>query len=269
MRRETRKRIAVMAVAMLLVICVATTALAAYTTIPFGEKSDAVRKMQTALKKHGFYKGSVDGSFGQATRSAVYRFQKSIGIKADGKPGNKTLTALYEGTSAINGVIAKKTRDFTPSNPHTLYYGCTGSRVSSLQRGLKAAGYYKGAIDGTYGDLTELAVRKFQTAKGMKTDGVAGPKTLASLNNAQKEVKISTSFLLTIGSRGSEVRTLQVKLQQLGYTHSASITPDALGVYGKATAEVVRNWQKGTGKAVTGTVTESQYNTLVTSGKVK
>ncbi len=262
MRRLDVRRFIAFAMALVLILCFAASAFAKYASIPFGEKSDAVRKMQNALKKQGFYRGTVDGSFGQATRSAVYRFQKSLGIKADGKPGNTTLTALYEGKSAINTVTTKKAAALKVKDPHSLYYGCTGSRVKKLQQALKAAGYYKGAIDGVYGDLTELAVRKFQTAKKMHVDGIAGSKTLSRLNRAQDKVKIGTSFILAVGSKGDTVGSAQRKLKALGYDTTA-IT--LFGQYDKATADVVKLWQKNTGRDVTGTLSESQYNSLILS----
>ncbi len=47
------------------------------------------------MKELGFFTGSVDGIYGVKTQSAVRRFQKSVGITADGIAGNRTL--LYMG----------------------------------------------------------------------------------------------------------------------------------------------------------------------------
>ena len=108
--------------------------------------------MQSKLKSKGYDKGKVDGKFGPETRRAVRKFQEAIGITVDGKPGNRTLTALYEGTSAINGTRDRERIDTSkPKNPNTLYYGCEGTKVKSLQQMLKKVGCYKGAIDGVYG----------------------------------------------------------------------------------------------------------------------
>ena len=117
------------------------------------------------------------------------KFQEAIGITVDGKPGNRTLTALYEGTSAINGTRDRERIDTSkPKNPNTLYYGCEGTKVKSLQQMLKKVGCYKGAIDGVYGDLTYEAVKKYQYQKGLHADGMAGSKTLSSLRkNTQKK----------------------------------------------------------------------------------
>lgn len=175
--------------ALILCLSAAASALAAYDTIPYGEKSSDVREMQTKLKSKGYYKGTVDGKFGPETRRAVRKFQSAIGITVDGKPGNRTLTALYEGTSALNSTRDRTRIDTSqPKDPDTLYYGCEGSKVKTLQRMLKKVGCYKGSIDGVYGDLTYEAVKKYQYQKGLHADGMAGDKTMSSLRkNTQKK----------------------------------------------------------------------------------
>lgn len=50
-----------------------------------------------------------------------------------------------------------------------------------VQRALRAAGYYTGAIDGKVGPLTIRAIRDFQRDHGLKVDGVAGRNTKRAL----------------------------------------------------------------------------------------
>ena len=58
--------------------------------------------------------------------------------------------------------------------------GSKGEMVRQIQRALAGAGF--GVIcDGYYGQITEEAVKAFQSKKGIKPDGVVGPKTLALL----------------------------------------------------------------------------------------
>ena len=42
--------------------------------------------MQTALNQRGFPSGTPDGMMGPATRDGVRRYQRSIGLPADGYP---------------------------------------------------------------------------------------------------------------------------------------------------------------------------------------
>lgn len=59
-----------------------------------GSKGEDVRKLQTKLKRWGYYSGSVDGVFGSGTKSAVIAFQKKNGLSADGVVGTATAKAL-------------------------------------------------------------------------------------------------------------------------------------------------------------------------------
>lgn len=262
MRNRRSIRVIAFALALTLVLSIASAALAAYKTIPYGEQSDNVRKMQKALKNKGYYAGSVDGKFGPATKRAVTKYQKAIGIHADGKPGNKTLTALYDGGStAINTAKNSELKAATkPKNPRTLYYGCSGARVRALQRALHDVDCYSGSIDGKYGDLTYAAVKKYQYKVGLHADGMAGTQTIASLNR-KADKKIATSFILDEGSKGHEVDRLQVYLTSKGY----DCGKDERGTFGSGTAKAVKAWQKATGKKTTGTISESQYNDIVLS----
>lgn len=70
-----------------------------FTTVKLGSKGDAVKTLQTKLKKLG-YKGkdgkelTCDGSFGANTEYALKNFQKKKGLVADGVAGPKTWAKL-------------------------------------------------------------------------------------------------------------------------------------------------------------------------------
>ena len=56
-----------------------------------------------------------------------------------------------------------------------------------LQQALKAAGFYKGTVDGKLGNGTKAAIVKFQKANGLKADGIVGEKTWSELKAAAGE----------------------------------------------------------------------------------
>lgn len=64
----------------------------------------------------------------------------------------------------------------------TLQLGSKNNEVSILQGKLKALGVYSGAINGTFGPMTQAAVRKFQSQNGISSTGVVGPITRKALN---------------------------------------------------------------------------------------
>src|SRR5262249_58186946 len=73
-----------------------------------------------------------------------------------------------------------------PAPTTNLKPGDTGSQVETLQRALASLGYSPGKVDGDYGPTTQAAVEKFQTAAGIKADGIVGPETLKALGTALK-----------------------------------------------------------------------------------
>ena len=77
--------------------------------IKYGDKGTAVKAIQYALKKLGYSIGSsgIDGSFGPATKAAVQKFQKNMGILANGIVGKDTRAKFRykgyaKGTKKIN-----------------------------------------------------------------------------------------------------------------------------------------------------------------------
>ena len=59
-----------------------------------GTSGNDVKEVQRRLKQWGYYKGSVDGVFGEGTKKAVIAFQKKNGLTADGVVGKSTYKAL-------------------------------------------------------------------------------------------------------------------------------------------------------------------------------
>ncbi|MCL2461919.1 MAG: peptidoglycan-binding protein, partial [Defluviitaleaceae bacterium] len=63
----------------------------------------------------------------------------------------------------------------------TVMRGSSGEAVKQLQRLLNAKGFSAGVVDGIFGAGTDAAVKGFQKAKNLVSDGVAGPKTWGAL----------------------------------------------------------------------------------------
>jgi hypothetical protein len=78
-------------------------------------------------------------------------------------------------------------------------------RVRVLQRRLAGLGFAPGPIDGRYGPLTERAVRRFQTADGLRVDGIAGPQTITHLD-PNRTVHPRTRASTHLRSRARSVR---------------------------------------------------------------
>jgi N-acetylmuramoyl-L-alanine amidase len=66
-------------------------------------RGDDVAALQSRLTEMGFNCGRVDAIFGEMTEAAVKEFQKSAGIKVDGKCGPATIIALLRLTKIVSG----------------------------------------------------------------------------------------------------------------------------------------------------------------------
>ena len=60
----------------------------------YGSRSEEVTKIQTKLKRWGYYNGAIDGIYGTQTLNAVRWFQSKNGLTVDGIAGPKTLAAM-------------------------------------------------------------------------------------------------------------------------------------------------------------------------------
>ncbi|MFH9575633.1 GH25 family lysozyme [Streptomyces sp. NPDC017454] len=121
-----------------------------------------------------------------------------------------------------------------------------GTDVVTAQRLLAAAGARLDA-DGIYGPDTAAAVKSFQTARGLKADGVVGPRTWGALIVTLKE-----------GTKGSAVTALQHQLGASG----ARLRTD--GVFGPGTAAAVRSFQKAKGLQPDGVAGPRTWSALLT-----
>lgn len=125
----------------------------------------------------------------------------------------------------------------------TLKLGSSGSEVTTLQERLIKLGYldYPNAT-GYYGTLTKTAVTRFQTNNGLTADGIAGSKTQAALYASSAK-----SMVLKVGSSGEAVKSLQLKLKELGY-----FSGTGTGYYGSVTRAAVISFQTAYGLTADG-----------------
>ncbi len=262
-----------LALALILTLLAAPQALAAtkYATLEFGSRGSDVLKLQKALLELGFNPNGTDGKFGRGTETAVKAYQAARGLEADGKAGTLTLTKLYAET---DGQSATVTTPVT-TNPNTLKYGDSGSRVTELQTALVKLGYNTNGVDGRFGAGTQRAVISFQKDNGLEADGLAGTKTLellykkadgtSSSSGSSSGSGTSSGLTRTLrrGYTGDDVITVQQRLKELGY-YTGSID----GVYGSGSIAAATAFQKNNGLKVDGLTGQSTYAALFSSSAV-
>src|SRR3954451_2679694 len=119
-------------------------------------------------------------------------------------------------------------------------------QVRALQRRLHAAGVEPGPVDGRFGPLTEAAVRRFQSDRGLVVDGIVGPRTAPALRAPVPLARGAGGN----GPHGSgRVRALQRKLRALG-GHPGPVDRS----FGPQTEAAVRRFQHARSLAADGIV---------------
>jgi hypothetical protein len=125
-----------------------------------------VAGLQVALRAFGVYTGAIDGIAGPSTKRGVIRFQRRVGLTADGKAGPATRRAFGPLGRPLFG-------------KRSMRRGLFGWDVAVLQFLLARRGEVV-PVDGYFDARTERALRRFQRTRRLAADGVAGSRTFAA-----------------------------------------------------------------------------------------
>ena len=215
----------------IVVIVVAVAAAFGITGPAVAAQSAKVAALQVALRANGLYKGDVDGISGPMTRTALIRFQRQNGIRATGKVGYVTRCKLGRLGKPLLGQ-----RD--------LVRGRVGWDVASLEFRLRRFGLPAAKLDGRFDAATVAALKRFQRARGLDPDGIAGAQTFRALAGRTSRAKVVRPVVHTVRpGEGFEViarryRVSAARLAQAnGLRLTSVITPgQRLRVPGRVTA---------------------------------
>lgn len=196
-------------------------------TLKRGDRGDAVVTLQKRLRELGYLTDTADGIFGDTTEEAIKKFQKAVGLAADGVAGATTQAKLNASNAPENTAVI-------------LRQGSSGAAVKSLQKRLIELGYLGGSADGSFGTGTKSALMDFQSAAGLKVTGVADVDTQEALEASDAPEKGGVT--LKQGMSGDAVKRLQNRLIELGY-----MTGTADGNFGASTKTAVAAFQRKAG----------------------
>ena len=216
-----------------------------------GSQGDAVSRLQRALKDLGYFGGNSDGAYGEATESAVCRFQLANGLEATGVADSAVFLRLYAGAPVA-------WEDFLKSC--CVSAGDSGGAVRTLQLWLKRRGYFRGACTGRYGEATQQAVRRLQTDSGLESSGDVDIDTCRALFSDVDAAALG-SFTLRRGDTGAEVEAVCRDLAALGYPAHAR--------FNMQTELALMEFQLANGLAVTGEADAATQARLRSEGAVR
>lgn len=175
-----------------------------------GSKGEGVRALQRRLNALGFGPLAADGEFGQATATALRRFQAAAGLPVTGVQDAATEARLA---------------DPWP----TLRSGDTGAEVRLCQERLRALGFRVTMVDGEYGPETEAAVRAFQQRHSLPGTGAIDAITRGHILGAE-----------AVGLPDALVLAERERLRGLVAESVAALPADAQGKVQAVLEEAVR-----------------------------
>jgi N-acetylmuramoyl-L-alanine amidase len=122
--------------------------------------------------------------------------------------------------------------------------GDRGNEVVDIQVKLAKLGYDLGidGADGSFGEITENAVKDFQNSRGINEVGIVNEETWRALVEATYELGDRLLYLRTPYHKGDDVKELQLALNTIGFN-----TGTVDGIYGRSTERAVREFQKNYG----------------------
>lgn len=246
-----------------------------------GQRSAAVRRLQTQLQQLGFFKTTPTGFYGPITTRSVRSFQSAVGLSPTGRATAETLRAIETrraSRSVPSSPLAARPQATAPDRFTMRYLGRTyqplkrgdsGDRVKLLQDRLRDLGFLNTRSTGYYGDVTQAAVEAFQRSRRIPATGTATAATQRALfgapatpstaprSPAPAAVPMQTSRpplprsddrWLMPGDRGARVTALQKRLADLGLLGFDRVT----GVYDNPTAQAVMAFQRSRRLSPTG-----------------
>lgn len=206
-------------------------------SVSIGVEGTDVKELQIRLRELGYLDKATE-YFGTETEAAVKKFQERNGLGADGTIGEKTREMLYSEDVKAN----------------FFERGEVSEKLKSYQTKLKHLGYLTTDVDGTYGEDTEAAVKRFQERNSLIGDGYLGPQTIELLMSSQAQANA-----LMMGMKGSDVQNVQQRLKELNYLKTVD------GYFGSGTENAVRAFQERNDLSVDGKVGKNTMSMLMSS----
>ena len=252
MKNKTMKRLAALALVCVMTAACAVASAASYSKV-YGQTQEKVRVRESASTNATIIDNIVKNACVYVTSSKTSGANTFVQVKYRANNGeivtgwvcqsdsDETFVKILSADQAKKqfsvsggnlpskavGTFTTTQRTQTAAASSSSVYiklGSSGTTVKNMQTKLKALNYYTGDVTGNVGEKTVKAIKDFQKANGLTSDGVAGPQTLAKIDavyaskggstssSSSSTSTSSTASGLKLGSTGSAVRDLQTNL---------------------------------------------------------
>lgn len=261
------------------------------TPLRIGSTGDAVKRLQISLNRIGKNYPAIpkiafpDGIFDVQTDAAVREFQKIFNLTQDGVVGKATwyqIAEIFAGVKRLSDLTAEP---ISPSVVNQQFktelgIGDSGTDVQIVQSYLNFIAQYNNFIpsisaDGIYGESTAQSVRAFQQSVGLPQTGIIDETTwnaiyssyITKYNSLPLELRTSPSApypgdILTLGSSGEAVSTIQGYLAKISEVYPNIPTVSVTGYFGNETQEAVLAYEREFGLPPRGFVNLPVWNSI-------
>ena len=154
----------------------------------FRANKEQITQVQKMLKEKGKYTGAEDGKYNNDFRASVKELQGENGLRKSGSLNRATLEKM--------GITLTEAQMKIPVNPNDLasaddankpptkrgpVFRASKEQITEVQTKLKTGGMYAGDATGKLDDPTREAIKKWQTANGVKVTGTLNKETLEKM----------------------------------------------------------------------------------------
>ena len=153
-----------------------------------------VKNLQMRLRDLGIFNDTINGSYRGSTVTAVRKAQALMDMEQTGIADKAFQTAVYAA-------------DAPASMEVTLKEGMSGPAVREMQKNLTGLKLYKGDIDGIFDLDVTTSVKRFQSAYGYKTNGVATSMVQKAIYYESGRIKA-----MFVASGGYSFKTVKTSL---------------------------------------------------------
>lgn len=234
-----------------------------------GADAEQITRVQVRLAQWGFLSTAIDGKYGGGTADAIQKFKQYIlaveGSLPDIPLETQASSTPFDMPVAVDTPVGVETpEEVTGEIDGALLAYISGDRsfqlvrqavgreedgleVDRVQRRLKNLGYLYRA-NGTYGELTELAMRYFQRKHGLEETGQADLETqellFSELAKRAEEYVFPYKLIVDVSDQRVYVQewtgSEYVQIKEFKCSTGTKYTPTPLGTYqavGKAGGE--------------------------------
>ncbi len=140
--------------------------------------TNAVASVQERLRAAGAYAGQVDGVWGPDSAAALQQYQQTHQLQVTGQMNQATAATLGLDPGSLLAVAPPPAAAPPPSPPGDQLRPAS---VRTVQARLAALGFYRGAVDGVWGQSTQTAIQSFQQGRGLQPNGQLNPATVSAM----------------------------------------------------------------------------------------